>query len=202
MYIAIYSIGIVLVCTGIVLFFVLKHRRDKKILHKLKTEEKDTASKDGIVETTLEKELSDKPIEKEMPSTIEENPVFEDFSLDFESMKDMKTEKEFPKRDFVNPFDFEDDEEEVDEDDDDFMDEKFAEYENFLKKNIDFEDDDDWTNEEEDDDLNAVKNFDFESIKGKDESEIREIIKSLPPKAQEILLGDILARKNFDDKED
>ena len=53
----------------------------------------------------------------------------------------------------------------------------------------------------EDDDLKALKNFDYDSLKDKDEEEIAEIIKKLPPKAQEILMSDILARRKFEDEE-
>lgn len=46
----------------------------------------------------------------------------------------------------------------------------------------------------------SLDNFDFDTLAGKTESEIKELIKDLPPKAQEIILTDILARKNWDDE--
>ena len=113
-----------------------------------------------------------------------------------------------------------------DDGNDDDLDKKFKEYEEFLRRNLDLDDEDledddflkDVEGNENDDkvapaptfnnskspsaaDMRALQNFDYDSLRGKSEEEIAEIIKSLPPKAQEILMSDILARRNFEDEE-
>lgn len=200
MCVAIYSVVIVLFCVGMVLFFVLKNKRDKKILAKKKEEEKLDSSQ--IEDVTLEEEqnkifdTTEKPLEKK-------EFEFEDFTLNDEQPAPKIVEEE-KKRTFVNPFAFDDDDLdfEEDEDDDDFMDDKFAEYEDFLQNNLHEGNNNPWFKSQDENVLDELKNFDFDSLKGRSESEIKEIIKNLPPKAQEILLADVLAKKNFDEKED
>lgn len=48
--------------------------------------------------------------------------------------------------------------------------------------------------------LDAVANFDFNAVRGKTNGEILEMIKNLPPRAQEIILTDILARRMYDEE--
>lgn len=122
--------------------------------------------------------------------------------------------------------DFEDDGFDSENDDDD-LDKKFKEYEEFLKRNLDLDDeldDEDFLkdakfegnendekiapapklsrpNRPENNDLRALQNFDYDSLKGKSEEEIAELIKNLPPRAKEILMSDILARRKFEDEE-
>ena len=80
------------------------------------------------------------------------------------------------------------------------------------RENLSFEENDDKVEDDttvidfdtvdDSDDLDALADFDLDSLKGKSDEEIAELIKSLPPKAQELLMTDILGKKNFDDKED
>lgn len=125
-----------------------------------------------------------------------------------------------------------------DEDDNAFLDAKFAEYEKYLRENMNFEDDEEDNFERDDnvvgmpaaddgfDDFDLDKivddmednnvrifpksrteiykeyGFDMKTLKGKTPEEIAEIVKSLPANIQEMVLTDILSRKNFDDEED
>lgn len=98
--------------------------------------------------------------------------------------------------------DFFDEEESVEEDSKDEnsdLNEKFAEYEKFLRENLGIDDDEAEHKPIDEDEFDDFSDFDFDSLKGKSKSEIDEIIKKLSPRAKEILLSDILARKNFDD---
>ncbi len=52
-----------------------------------------------------------------------------------------------------------------------------------------------------DDDFSFPPDFDYNSLIGKSEQEIENILQKLPPKVQQIMLSDILARRKFDDDE-
>ena len=223
MYIAIYVCAIILVFAMIVLFFVLRNKKDKKHLNDYKNskaENVDRIMKEVDLSQNLEKvkEIDRVEIAKDEPKV---DATFEDFSLDGKKNATSKPEKKAEvgvqdNNTFFNPFvDDEDENEETqynDEDDDDFFDEKFAEYEKFLRENLSFEENDDKVEDDttvidfdtvdDSDDLDALADFDLDSLKGKSDEEIAELIKSLPPKAQELLMTDILGKQNFDDKED
>lgn len=47
--------------------------------------------------------------------------------------------------------------------------------------------------------FNKVNGFDFDSLKGKTQTEIEQMIKNLDPKLQEFILADVLARKNWEE---
>lgn len=145
--------------------------------------------------------------------------------------------KENDEDDIQNLTEDEDDFSDFEEEEDKSLDDKFKEYEEFLRKNLDLDDDFD-INEDEtdenldaaedfeatvgketswknpqlstpvalnydvplDDDLNLVANFDFNSVKGKSQEDIMEILKDLPPRARELILTDILARKLYEEE--
>ncbi len=222
MYIAIYVCAIVLVVVLIVLFFVLRNKKDKRHLNDYKNsgiENVDRIMKEVDFHQSIEKEQNTDQVE-----IVNKEPVidaeFEDFSLDEKKSKVSKQEVSAADNNtFFNPFVDETDDFEDDEDNgDDNFDEKFAEYEKFLRESLRYDSEEDElknvTNRENsgnndveeelegNDALNALTDFDFDSLKGKSDDEIAELIKSLPPKAQELLMTDILGKKNFDDKED
>ena len=205
MFVAIYLAVIVLVALAIVLFFVLKNKKDKKRLNS-KLKENQTA-----VETLEANAAEIEPLQSEESVETKEEPEqvaeFEEFSLDSEEKTGVKLHNKYSLRRTkpINPFDLED-EEEIEEDEENFDEEdenlnnRFEEYRKFLDQNFDFDDEEEL--EQNENELDALADFDFDSLKGKSEVEIAEIIKDLPPKAQELLMADILARKNFDEKED
>lgn len=223
MYIAIYVCAIVLAVAMIVLFFVLRNKKDKKHLNDYKNskvENTDRIMKEADLPQNLEKvqEIHKVEITKEGPPKID--ATFEDFSLDGNKNATSKSGKKAEVRiqdnnQYLSSVDDEDGNEEMqinDDDDDDFFDEKFAEYEKFLRENLSSEEDDDdleddtsvidFDTVDDSDDLDALADFDLDSLKGKSDEEIAELIKNLPPKAQELIMTDILGKKNFDDKED
>lgn len=238
--IAVYCVVILLFCGVAITLFVTKMQKDKKRYKKLN--EKKEIQLNGVSCDAQQSEPvtlnnaeavqhlgAENKLNKET-ETENQTAQFENFSLEKAHAEEKGNMR---KQHRENPFDFEDVEE--DEDDkfaeyerflrqnlvledeeqskqgDDFEEinesfrldasenekeeESFEEYEKFLRRNLDLE-----TDETDEDALRAVRNFDYNSIKGKSESEIRQIIKNLPPKAQEILLTDILARKNWDEE--
>ncbi len=210
MYTIIYVCAIVLVILGIVLFFVLRKKKDKKQLDnfkKTRAEQAEKIIKNDETALSLSQEIEKTPEEKKKM-----NVVLEDFSLDSKPTNkntDNKTSQNGDLDDNFIPFNSQDENNDFEESDEEFFDKKFAEYEKFLKENLDSEDDDEdsydensYDEEENNDELDALMNFDYNSLKGKSDEEIAELIKTLPPKAQEILMTDILGKKKYDDKED
>lgn len=208
MYIILYVCAIILVVVGIVLFFVLRRKKDKEHLDnykKTRIEQAEKIIKNEETALSLPKEIEKMPEEKKKMDV-----VLEDFSLDGESVNKANGNKEAQNNDLEEsfvPFDSQEETNDFDESDEEFFDKKFAEYEKFLRENLDADDDDEEPQYNEDEEetnneLDALINFDYDSLKGKSDEEIAEIIKTLPPKAQEVLLNDILGKKNYDDKED
>jgi hypothetical protein len=220
-YVIIYVCAIVLICAVGIFVFVKKSKRDKNRLNELKKQDKLA----DVKLTTTDQTAEILPNEKENLTQSEKTEdMFEDFSLDGEEKK-QKNESSSSKNFFVNNVDFDDfgveEDDEIPqgfEDDEDSLEEKYAEYEKFLKSNLedvetdsdaeDFDEEeklenqaDNDSDELEDEDLKALADFDFNSLEGKNESEILELIKNLPPKAQQILMTDILRRKKYEDED-
>ncbi len=205
MYIAIYVSVIVFLCICAIVFFVVRDKKIKKKQQILLEKELKNQQDEG-------KQTEQTEVQEIKPQKIDD-ANFEDYTLQIEEPAAVKP----PSSIDLNPFQTYADEEESDEQDDDDVDNKFKEYEDFLRNKLNIDDDfdedesdmrdfldqvkKDTDSEESQDDLEALKNFDYNSLKGKNEEEIVEIIKSLPPKAQQILMTDILARKNFDDED-
>lgn len=221
--------AVILLFVGIaVTIFVVKLQKDKKRYKKLHESGEDGSQSKPVVEEKPMDKFEEPVVQKEVQQQEIKQEVsaeFENFSLggEMEEKQDMPRRRPFQ----VNPFEEDDDEKDDEDVDDKFAeyerflrenldlddedeeenekeeqdneqtesDDKFSEYEEFLRKNLDLDNHDD-----DEKDLRALRNFDYSSIKGKSESEIRQIIQKLPPKAQEILLTDILARKNWDDE--
>lgn len=178
----IYIIAIIIValaaCFAFFLWITKTNQKHKKVLSELlsQTPKEPEVKQDEIPKERIEKEL-------------------ENFSLKVEE------EVKGPK---LNPFDIKDSKSEENDDDDFLMDEKFNEYEEFLRQHAkDFDNDEfDETDEfdEVDDTADELNNFDFNQIKGKNDEEIADILKNLSPKAQEIILSEILARRKYDEE--
>lgn len=208
MYTIIYVCAIVLAVVGIVLFFFLRRKKDKKHLDNYKKSRQDQIGE--VIKNEQTQLAIQEKIKKEPENKNKVKVEFEDFSLDGKPVEKQSNNKTFQNGDLEEefiPFKSENEIDDIDESDEEFFDQKFAEYEKFLKENLDSEDDvDDEENyyEEEDNnnELDALINFDYSSLNGKSDEEIAEIIKLLPPKAQEILINDILGKKDFDNKED
>lgn len=225
MYIAIYVSSIVFFFAGAIGIFVFCDFKNKKIAKKLrqKNDEKNqTSLQENLNETSEETLANIEQKSKDLQNGLE------DFQLEFEKKEPRKSKRNFNLNPFSSGNDLKENNEEkddeldkkineyedflkrnldlddndLDEDEmlsepyifDDFPTENTENLENYppkvSQKNYDF-----------DDDLKSFQKFDYNSLKGKSEDEIEEIIKNLPPKVQEILMSDILARRKYDDEE-
>ncbi|MDE6583347.1 MAG: hypothetical protein K2K31_01690 [Clostridia bacterium] len=214
-----YIIVICIVFVGIISFFTIKNNKQKKRIEKYKNDRNvyggDVNFQQLVTDTYTGEAVTVNDYENDADSS------FEYFSLD-EPQEEVD----------VNNI-------EEDEDDDNaFLDAKFAEYEKYLRENMNFDDDEEDNFENNDnvvgmpvvddglDDFDLDKiveelddgsaktfpksrneiykeyGFDINSLKGKTPEEIAEIVKGLPSNIQEMVLTDILSRKNFDDEED
>ncbi len=214
-----YVIVICIVFIGIISFFAIRNIAQKKRVEKFKN---DRNVYGGDVDFTklVTDSYSGEAIKV---NDYESSNEYEYYSLDepAEALHQAKSE-----------------EVEEDEDDNAFLDAKFAEYEKYLRENMNFDDEDEEDNFEHDNvenmpivddgfddfdldkivedldednfkmtprkrkDIYAEYGFDIDSMKGKSPEEIAEIVKKLPANVQEMVLTDILSRKNFDDEED
>lgn len=205
MYIAIYLIVIFCFCAlAIAIFFYFRNKekrkleeinKDKKSKSVEKTEPQLQTESDLGVEFTTDEELS-----KTKPTVQAE---FEDFTLDLGEEKTEKIDTQTVNLENRRSS----------------LEDKFAEYEEFLQRHMgkkydemgdldtgssyydnmsqdEFDDFDDEPNDVSE--LDALANFDFDMLKNKSESEIDEIISRLPEKAQQILREDILGRRDVD----
>ncbi len=219
MYVAIYCVVIAVVCALAVSIFVIVDKKDKKRAQQLR---QDAQGQKSEKESLPKHDLS--VVKESLPIKAEADAKFEDFSLDNHQHQPRRAEAPLK----INPFDFEDDE--IDDIDHKFEEyEKFLrkslelddadeinqgevvaepedaedaeaadadfDYDKFLRSGLGKKD------VVVDSELDALTNFDYSSLRGKTDTEIREILDSLPPKARELLMTDILARKKFDDEE-
>ena len=228
MYIAIYSFAIVLF-VGLVLFLFLRKQKNSKAriakmqMELVKPNILDNGSilnlqeKEEQVEKEVVEEVKVDPLEDEKKLSVEQEAIFEDFSLDggkknankpnFATVGRKKIDSLFEFEDeFDSDFPMADEADEIDE-------EEIARYEKSLRESLKFDIDEEFdkfsknqengffsnNNFTQKNDFESFSNFDINQFRGKSQSEIAEMIKNFPPKAQEIILTDILARKNWDD---
>ena len=187
-----YSIAIVCVCAAIISFFVARAVRHKKHLDNFKSEERSKTEVASVETVTPAEQPKEKLLEQK-------NEVFDAQMEDF-SLAEEEPAKPTFKRETVFDSLEDDDDDDWDnwEDDEDFK-KRFADYEDFLKNDMDTKDKE---SDSSDSEIDSLANFDFDSLKGKSEEEIADMIKHLPPKVQEIMMSEILTRKKYDDEED
>lgn len=203
MYIAIYVSVIVLFCAiGLTIYGVhdKKNKERQRVL-----QEKAKTETPAVLQENLFTKVELDPMEKEEePLQSQQEEQMEDFS-------------------FTGEEEAESDDLDIDTDE---IDRRFKEYEEFLRKNVynnhevdsnhDAEDkkvdavpfEDDYAGElfintknSDHDDLSELSDFDYNSLVGKSEQEIEDILQKLPLKVQQIMLSDILARRKFDDEQ-
>lgn len=206
--------------------FLWKRSRDKKLYEKLTKDIPPTlaeAEEKAKAENLERQETKEREIEEFFQQEKQEEPQEVWAGLEHYSISD--DNDKIPAR--TNFREEHEDDEDFDDFGDDDLNAKFAEYEKFLRENLNLDDDDLDSDDDmiarQDKDANkdalqtnqgnldgaefgdledeyaALSKFDFNSLRGKNPSEIKNIISSLPVKAQEILMTDILARKNYDD---
>ena len=222
--IPIYIGAIVLVLLCIVLFFVVKARNEKKRLDAFKVGEKEKTGKLSkkkvssqiAVKNNVKQQKKDKtlpvenvvkPVEvkKEIkPEDKFEEAQFEAFSLDDKPKKEEMTKKSTENfRHVFTTKKMQESQRKVEEKEenlDEYYDDKFAEYEKFLRENLE-DDEEDYSNDivEELGPLTQVDDAEDEDL---DDEDFAELMKELSPKAREIVKHDILKKKDDDDKKD
>ncbi len=214
-----YVIVICIVFVGIISFFAIRNIAQKKRVEKFKND-RNVYGGDMNFEQLVTDSYSGGAVKV---NDYEDADSYELYSLD-EPAVDHHEEK-------TNDYD--------DDDDNAFLDAKFAEYEKYLRENMNFDDEDEEDNFEHTDngvnmpeaddgfddfdldkivedldeenvktssrkrkEIYAEYGFDIDAMKGKSAEEIAEVVKRLPANVQEMVLTDILSRKNFDDEED
>lgn len=184
-----YSIAIVCVCVAIISFFISRAIRHKKHLDKFKSEEKIKMENVSLEAPT--------PLNEPKKEVVETKKEVEPAKLeDFSLAEEEPAKPTFKKETVFDSFEDDDDDDWDNwEDDEDFK-KRFADYEEFLKNDMDMNEN---TNDSSDSEIDSIANFDFDSLKGKSEEEIAEMIKHLHPKVQEIMMSEILTRKKYDD---
>lgn len=180
-----YVIAIILACAGIILYFAFLHEKQEKNIKEFYAKSHiEPVSKENL--PVKEEKVEEKSVENQSDA------IFEEFVLpETEEQKKAKDAKKAShNRPFVNPFDFGNinvgDKIDSDDEDDDEDELKWTDFD---------ENDEDMSDEQEEEDIkdsfsyiNELVNFDFSSLDGKDESEVKEIIKDLSPKAQEAIM--------------
>lgn len=211
MQIFLYVLAIAVVCAGIVLYFVLLHKKHEKRIKELnlvKNNMSDVSTNETnkiFMETKAEPSqeiVESKEIVKENEEPIPEAKL-ENFSLEPEKKEEKKPELQATRRrPFVNPFDFDDFQEDEADSEKDALPEQstidFDDFEEFMKENNIDEDDfdklEDIQNDNKNEDIEPVS-FDMSIFKGKSKEEILEMTKDLPPEVQEVILSECLDDK-------
>ncbi len=208
-YVYVYIAVIVVLCATAVFCFVFFGKRDKK--------RKDALKEKAKIESVIEKnepQVSADAV-KNYEEAIEETPqpakdlpddAFENYVWKTENPKAQATGRRGAK---LNPFDFDDDvgvnKDEPDDDDFDDIDEKFREYEEFLRKNLQFDDNPSQTSDDE-------MLFDYDEAFGTGAAQqngvgnhngvghqnqsVDEIVTNLPPKARDVVLSDKISAQS------
>lgn len=201
MYMAIYCVVIALFCGGFVAFFILKNNKDKKRYDQLRGSV-EIQKKPVELNASVPADEAVQPVAEIQSEPQKVDAELEDFALDVGEQVEKKKELKPLK---LNPFEAaeelaEADEDEIDDENDFEIDDQFAEYEEFLKKSMQMHEDE-FDEDEELADEDEISRFDLNQLNGKSDVEIAEILKNLPPKMQEIIMTNILGRKDFEDED-
>ena len=176
MHIVFYVFAILLFGGVVVAFFVMRERKQKEFAKHQAS--RNTESRNNIKVEAKKKAENVEKVEPQVVKQAQSAPttaIFEDFSLE---------PAQKPKKpSFFDDLIFEDDEDELEDDDD--MEQKFAEYEQFLKNSMVGEPD-----------ISSDITID------EDDENIEDIFGNISQNAKDMLLSGALAKKDFDDEED
>lgn len=188
--IALYIVAIVVVCGLVVFYFCWVTRKRKKTLERMgdKKPKKVKQHKKTVVNEELKKDL-----EKAEQEVIQEEKKIEaeliDFSLDdnqnssTEEIDDLRYEE---KNGFGNKID------------ESLFESKLEDYEKFLQEEQESFDDENLS-EEDQNDIDALMNFNFDSLKGKTRAQVEQMVKDFSPAVKDFILNDIFERKNSEE---
>ncbi len=176
-------IGAIIVFVGIgITIFVTSKKKEHKRLEKLSQEQPpvvitDAAQDELFKEKTAEQPLVTETTEKSQDAqlSVVNGDGLEDFSLD----QDAQEEKV------------------LEDNEDDEIDRRFAEYQKFLRENLDMD------NEEESGEVdqdNPYENFEPSDFMDKSPDEVSEMINKIPRRMQEILFSNALGRRDIEDE--
>ncbi len=112
-------------------------------------------------------------LSKETSSVAPSEDALEEFSLD--------ELEEKPEEEMIRPGDSREE-----------INRGFAEYEKFLEESLEGADDDEFYDDgDEDAELEALMNFDFDSIKGKSREEVMKMTEGLPENTRKLILAQV-----------
>lgn len=176
-------IGAIIVFVGIgITIFVISKKKEQKRLEKLSQEQppvviKNVTQDEPFKEKTAEQPLVTETEEKSQDATLSDLNAdgLEDFSLD----QDVQEEKV------------------LEEDEDDEIDRRFAEYQKFLRENLDMDNEEESGEMDQDD---PYENFDPSEFMDRSPDEVSEMINKMPQQMQEILFSNALGRKDIEDE--
>ncbi len=169
---------------GFTIFLVSKNKQEKR-LQKLSEENITTLEVNELPESLVKENVAEENLEINASQKTAENKEvltgeLESFSLDFdEKSSDNSKQNE----------DGEEDE----------IDRRFAEYQKFLRENLQMDDEEDGFGPEIEGQPPEFETTDFTD---KSPDEIADMVKNLPPQMREILLSNALGRKDFDEEND
>ena len=169
---------------GFTIFLVSKNKQEKR-LQKLSEENITTLEVNELPESLVKENVAEENLEINASQKTAENKEvltgeLESFSLDFD------------EKSSVNSKQNEDEEE-------DEIDRRFAEYQKFLRENLQMDDEEDGFGPEIEGQPPEFETTDFTD---KSPDEIADMVKNLPPQMREILLSNALGRKDFDEEND
>ncbi len=171
----VYITAIIVFVGAAILTAFLSNKNEKKRLKKLSENQLD--EKPLEIEATSDDMAIQQPIIETKEKPVEDVPLqteFQDFQLD----KDEEIQFES-----------------TDMDEDDELDRKFAEYQKFLRENLDMDEGPEFPPEM----INRFETGQYDESMGKSPDEIAEALKDMPPHLRDVLLSNALARKEFED---
>ena len=192
----VYISAIILFVGTVILVSVVSQKKENKRLNDLSNEP------DEKVEIVSKKAYA-KSLTKENNITEKNNQIEQSEPDKIEIEKDRVQEIELSSKNENELEDFSLDDEELsngsadNEMDEDDLDRKFAEYQQFLRDNLNLDDDSDAENFNAENFSRRMRN-DEENI----EEDISESIKHLSPKMREILISNALGKRSFEDDQD
>ena len=193
MEILLYILAILIFLGLVILAIFLSNKKDKKRIEALKEvmEENNTVKTEILTQQTIEDIENTISVAKSEETKLAEGQViqaeFEDFSVQFEDEPGISNVS----------------------DDEDELDLKFAEYQKFLRENLNLDNDDNEVDNGFDgnmykDNFPRFDGINFESLNREnieDDSDLETILRGMHPKARDIVLSSALEKKEIDDEE-
>lgn len=176
----VYIVAIIAFLAIVVISFYTANKKDQQRMAKLLSAEAEVATLNVPLNEVQSLEKTEEKVDVAEVSQVEIakiNAQFEDFSLD----QDNEEVETFAVDDLT---------------DNDDLDRKFAEYQKFLRENLDLGDND------KEDNYQSIDSMDFDDLMDNSPDKVASTIQAMSPEARNLLLTNVLARKNFDEDEE